>query len=58
MAIHIQTGKSKLAVEQRNVKVQYMPFKIHADCDAKVDKYFNCSIRKEISGGTCINQHL
>ncbi|VEN39336.1 unnamed protein product [Callosobruchus maculatus] len=36
--IHIQP-KTQFAKE--NSKLQSMPFKVHADCDAKVEQYFN-----------------
>lgn len=50
MAIHLQTGKNTLQVESKEVKIHYLPFKIHADCDAKVDKYFNPYIKKQANG--------
>nr|CAI5845591.1 unnamed protein product [Callosobruchus analis] len=40
--IHIQP-KTQFAKE--NSKLQSMPFKVHADCDAKVEQYFNNYIK-------------
>lgn len=46
MAIHIQTGKKNLQKLDTKANIQYMPFKIHADCDANVQKYFNVLVKK------------
>lgn len=34
-----------------SAKIQSMPFKIHADADAKVTKYFNQYIKENENGG-------
>lgn len=39
--VHIQSGKNELKSNKKKIKVQSVPFKIHADCDAKVSKYFD-----------------
>lgn len=39
--IHLQTGKNEIKSNKKNIKVQSMPFKILADCDAKVSNYFD-----------------
>lgn len=39
--VHIQSGKNELLCNRRKMKTQSMPFKIHADCDAKVSKFFD-----------------
>lgn len=39
--IHIQTGKNELKSNRKEIAVQSVPFKIFADCDAEVSKYFD-----------------
>lgn len=50
MAIHIQSGKNKIKADL-NAKVQSMPFKIQADCDAPVTKYFDSYVKTNENGG-------
>lgn len=50
MAIHIQSGKNKVQADL-TAKVQSMPFKIHADCDAPVENYFDSNIKTDENGG-------
>lgn len=45
MAIHIQSGKNNLDCNLKNSKVQSVPFKIQADCDAPVSTYFEPYVR-------------
>lgn len=45
--IHIQSGKSDSSCSRREVNIQNIPFKIHADCDANVNKYFNNYIKPD-----------
>jgi len=47
MAIHIQSGKNNLECNLKNSKIQSLPCKIHADCDAPVSKYFEPYVTKE-----------
>ncbi|RZC41835.1 RNase H2 suC domain containing protein [Asbolus verrucosus] len=47
MAIHILHGKSYILLIPKETKIHSVPFKIHADCDAKVSKYFESSIKVE-----------
>ncbi|XP_057661800.1 ribonuclease H2 subunit C isoform X1 [Diorhabda carinulata] len=42
--IHINSGKNNLDCNKKTSNVQSLPFKIHADCDAKVERYFNSNI--------------
>lgn len=44
MVIHIQSGKTK-TFNKTQPKIQYMPFKIAADCEANVTSYFNKYIK-------------
>lgn len=39
--IHIQSGRNELKCNRKKMKTQSVPFKIHADCDAEVSKYFD-----------------
>lgn len=39
--IHIQSGKNELKCVRKKIKTQSIPFKLHADCDAQVNNYFN-----------------
>lgn len=50
MAIHIHNG-GKGELNKKESVVQYMPFKIHADCDADVSEYFTPLIKTEGEGG-------
>ncbi|KAK9719121.1 Ribonuclease H2 non-catalytic subunit (Ylr154p-like) [Popillia japonica] len=43
--IHIQSGKNSVNYQTKSVKIQSMPCKIHADCDAKVSQYFNTYVK-------------
>lgn len=45
MAIHIQSGKNNVDSNLKNSKIQCVPFKIHADCDAPVLNYFEPYVR-------------
>ncbi|KAJ3662316.1 hypothetical protein Zmor_006671 [Zophobas morio] len=47
MAIHIENVKNYILNSSDDAKVQSIPFKISADCDAKVSKYFESSIKFE-----------
>lgn len=49
-SIHIQTGKTDISCKRKSLNVQSLPFKIHADCDADVDKYFNNYIKPTENG--------
>ncbi|KAK9888392.1 hypothetical protein WA026_000643 [Henosepilachna vigintioctopunctata] len=50
MAIHIQSGKNDIQTNPKfSNNIHSMPFKIHADCDAQISKYFlQTPIEKEI----------
>lgn len=49
--IHIRSGKSNLDCNNRKLSnIQSVPFKIHADCDANVNKYFNNYIKTDEKG--------
>ncbi|CAH1113325.1 unnamed protein product [Psylliodes chrysocephalus] len=51
--IHIRSGKSNLDCNNRKLSnIQSVPFKIHADCDANVNKYFNNYIKTDEKGQT------
>ncbi|XP_022902120.2 ribonuclease H2 subunit C isoform X1 [Onthophagus taurus] len=53
MVIHIN-AKVGLVTDVINSQVQSVPFKIHADHDAKITKYFNNYVKtKESNGLTC-----
>lgn len=54
MAIHI-SGKDGLISEVKEAHVQLVPFKVHADCDAKVSEYFNRYVKKKDNEGNGIN---
>lgn len=58
MAIHIQSGKKNLQTEETKANVQYMPFKIHADSDTNVQKYFNNFVKKGDDDGKKFNNIL
>lgn len=47
MAIHIENLKNYILSDSDNSKVHSIPFKINADCDAKVTKYFESSIKTD-----------
>lgn len=49
MAVHIHTSKDELS--KKESVVHYMPFKIHADCDADVSEYLSPTIQKDSGGG-------
>ncbi|CAG9763502.1 unnamed protein product [Ceutorhynchus assimilis] len=40
MAIHIHSGKKHLKCNLKESKLQSVPFRIHADCDAPVSTFF------------------
>ncbi|ENN78342.1 hypothetical protein D910_05313, partial [Dendroctonus ponderosae] len=40
MAIHIHYAKNNIEANLKNSKVQSVPFRIHADCDAPIKSYF------------------
>ncbi|KAL1518195.1 hypothetical protein ABEB36_001856 [Hypothenemus hampei] len=46
MAIRIQSGKNNILTNSSNSTVQSVPFKIDADCDAPVRKYFQPFVQK------------
>ncbi|XP_017781261.1 PREDICTED: uncharacterized protein LOC108566067 [Nicrophorus vespilloides] len=46
MSIRIQSGKRSTATNLQT-KLQSVPFKIHADCDAKVKKYFETYVKEK-----------
>lgn len=48
--IHIQTGKNGIDHNYKNSNIQSVPFKIHADCDAKVTDYFDKYIKTKKDG--------
>lgn len=48
--VHIQTGKIELKSNKKDIKLQSVPFKIFADCDAKVDNYFDNYVKSVDSG--------
>lgn len=50
MAIHIQSGKEKIKTNLK-AKVQSLPFKIEADCDAQVKNYFDKHVKKDEDDG-------
>lgn len=45
--IHLQTGNNELKTNRKKIKVQSMPCKILADCDAKVSEYFDNYVKNE-----------
>ncbi|CAG9840404.1 unnamed protein product [Diabrotica balteata] len=45
--IHIHSGKNNLDCKNQTSKIQSVPFKVHADCDAKVNKFFNNYIKTD-----------
>ncbi|XP_050296686.1 uncharacterized protein LOC126736392 isoform X2 [Anthonomus grandis grandis] len=45
MAIHIYSGKNNLDQNFKNSRIQSVPFKIQADCDAPVSSYFEPYVR-------------
>ncbi|XP_030749099.1 ribonuclease H2 subunit C [Sitophilus oryzae] len=47
MAIHIYSGKNHILHKLQNSRVQSIPFKILADCDTPVSKYFEPYIKSE-----------
>lgn len=51
MAIHIQSGKNNINSNKLQTKIHSVPFKIHADCDAKVSAYFENTITKDDDQG-------
>lgn len=50
MAIHIHNSKNK-PKSHLTTKVQSIPFKIQADSDAKVEKYFDSYVSTGDDGG-------
>ncbi|KAJ8959366.1 hypothetical protein NQ318_022052 [Aromia moschata] len=48
--IHIQGGTNVTDYCRKNSKIQSVPFKIHADCDAKVTKYFDDYVKTNNDG--------
>lgn len=48
--IHIQIEKSEALSTRKKSNVQLLPFKIHADCEAKVEQYFNNFVQKSENG--------
>ncbi|XP_060519243.1 ribonuclease H2 subunit C [Cylas formicarius] len=46
MAIHIQSGKNSLDCSIKHSKVHSVPFRIHADCDAPVSRYFEPYVKE------------
>lgn len=58
MAIHIQSGKNKIKADL-TAKVQSMPFKLQADCDAHVRMYFDNFVDTDENGGKSLKvKHL
>lgn len=57
MAIHIQSGKNQIKADL-SAKVQSMPFKIQADCDAPVTKYFDSYVSTNENGGKSLKFKL
>lgn len=53
MAIHIQTGKHNIQQEVVQSKIQSLPFKIHADCDANIKKYFESYVKEGEDKSMC-----
>lgn len=53
MAIHIQSGKNSVKWSSKT-KVQSVPFRIHADCDAKVSEYFDSCVKRDENDGLSI----
>ncbi|EEZ99790.1 Ribonuclease H2 subunit C-like Protein [Tribolium castaneum] len=45
MAIHIDNIRNYILKQENNSKVQSMPFRILADCDAPVSKYFETGVK-------------
>ncbi|CAH0546180.1 unnamed protein product [Brassicogethes aeneus] len=50
--IHIQSGKNNIESNKNDSKVHSVPFTIHAECDAQVDKYFETGVKKNQEDGT------
>ncbi|XP_018579490.1 uncharacterized protein LOC108917412 [Anoplophora glabripennis] len=48
--IHIQSGKNNIDHSLKYSNIQSVPFKIHADCDAKVTKYFDKYVKTQENG--------
>lgn len=49
--IHLQSGKNTIKCNSK-AKVQSVPFRIHADCDAKVKEYFDDYVKTEENNGS------
>lgn len=50
--IHVHSAKTDYNREnEKNSRVQSLPFNIQADCDAQVDKYFDQFVKTDEEGG-------